>query len=200
MSTTNKRLDLIFRCGIFLSLILTVANQGIFLSGLKNIKIEGLDENNFIERFLGAVNDFSDGIVIYSITIGVLAVCTVLSLMTRYKARLTSMIFRTSALAVCTVSYLSGLTAERAVSKLTGYAGVTVSAAGRDSLMTCLSSQGVSADDVTFISDTLTDTGRLFSLCSAMFLIPSVLAVLTVTSIHCFIKHSDPNAPASGEA
>ena len=59
MNKTNKYLNIALRCGIFVSFILACASFGMIIGSFKNLKVEGLDENNVVERILGIIPDMT---------------------------------------------------------------------------------------------------------------------------------------------
>ena len=199
MNKTNKYLNIALRCGIFVSFILACASFGMIIGSFKNLKVEGLDENNVVERILGIIPDMTGAFKVYTIVVIVLGITLVLSILTRYKARIVSLIFRPLTLLICFMTFVSGMPVANAFNKLATYSNLNITAHDKESLAASLTASGVSADDVTRISEDLSNKDNLLVVIGAYFIVPFLVFILVCTSIHCLVKSKDPNNKGESE-
>ena len=196
MNKTNKYLNIALRCGIIASFVLSIVSFGLMLGGLKNIDTNGLDKDNFVERFLAIINDMTGAAKVYIIVMIVLGITLILSVITRYKARLVSLVFRTLTLLICFVTFFGGLRVANALNTLGTYSDLNIVAHNKDTLIESLTANGVTAADVTKIADDLTDKDSVAMVLAAYMIVPLLLFILICTSIHCLAKRKDPNGVA----
>lgn len=198
MNKENKTLNLALRICIILTWVMSNVSLFVFFSGLANIESEGLDEKNFPERLFKIIGDFADKVTLYYVVLGLVAVCLVLSVLTRYKTRMHSFIVKIIFLAISLVSMISGLEYINALGNCKGLSNLTYSGFTADSVASALTSAGCSGD-VQNIAQTLTDKEAAANAIGGYIFPIFILFILTITSIHCLVKRHDPNNKNSEE-
>lgn len=206
MNKTNKYLNIVLRVMIFASFIMIFVLWGSLFKAAgdtfsKDMNLDGLSSSEqtevIVERFLENIDKFIGAFSLYKVELVMLAVTAVLSILTRYKTRMVSFIFRTLALVLQVGIFFSGLALPQAFSKLGTYKDLAISATDKDSLVQSLTDNGVTASDIDKIADTLTSQQEIGNTLLAYLGVPFVLFILVITSIHCLAKKSDPNNPQS---
>ena len=206
MNKTNKNLNIALRVMIFASFIMIFVLWGSLFKAAgdtfsKDMNLDGLSSSEqtevIVERFFFFFDKFIGAFNLYKVELVMLAVTAVLSILTRYKTRMVSFIFRTLALVLQAGIFFSGLALPQAFAKLGTYKDLAVSATDKDSLVQSLTDNGVTAADVEKIADTLTSQEEIANTLLAYLGVPFVLFILVITSIHCLAKRSDPNNPQS---
>ena len=206
MNKTNKYLNIALRVMIFASFIMIFVLWGSLFKAVgdtfsKDMDMNGLSSSEqteaIVERFLENIDKFIGAFNLYKVELVMLAVTAVLSILTRYKTRAVSFVFRTLALVLQVGIFFSGLALPQAFSKLGTYKDLAISATDKDSLVQSLTDNGVTASDIDKIADTLTSQQEIGNTLLAYLGVPFVLFILVITSIHCLAKKSDPNNPQS---
>lgn len=209
MNKTNKYLNLALRCMIFLAFVMTIVLWAAAFNGFYETFKDSADEltkltgkeqeTKIIETFLSGVNKFGSAFTLYIVEVIILAVTAVLSLLTRYKTRVVSFVFRTLTLILTAFIFFEGIGIPNAFKKLSTYTDLTITAHDKDSLIASLTAGGVSSADVNSISDALANKEQIASTIMAYFIGPLFLFILVITSIHCLVKRNDPNNSAGSE-
>ncbi len=197
MNKENKTLGLAFRISIIVTWIMSNISLFVLFSGLKNIETEGIDKDNIADRMLKIIGDFADKTTLYYVTLGMLAACLVLCIITRYKTKLVSYIFRIIGLAISLFSMIAGVEYIGALRSCKGLS-LTVTGTKTEEIAAALSAAGLS-DNVDNVAKTLTNKDEAAA-AFAGYLIPIfILFVLMITSIHCLVKKKDPNNKGENE-
>ncbi len=168
------------------------------MTGFKNIETDGLDKDNIAERMLKIIGDFGSKTVFYHITFGMLAACVVLALVTRYKTKLVSYIFRLLSLLFVIMSMASGFEYLSAVNSCKGITGVAANGTSTEAVTQALASSSFSGNAAE-TAKMLTNKDAVGNALAAYILPIIVLFILTIKTIHCLVKKSDPNKKGSSE-
>ncbi len=207
MNKTNKYLNIALRCMIFVSFVMMIVLWGAFFKAFgkafvdSGVKIAGLSTEEqsrvIVEQFLGSLNEFTGAFTLYYVELVFLCITALLSLLTRYKAKIVSFIFRTLTLLLTVLVFFGGAEVPMAISKLGNYSGLSITAHDKESLISSLTANGVSAADVDSIAATLSDKEQIGGTLVAYVFVPMLLFILVITSIHCLVKRS--GVPAQTE-
>ena len=198
MNKENKTLNLALRICLIVTWIMSNLSLFVLFSGLKNIETEGLDKDNVGERMLKIISDFSDKTTLYYVTMAMLAGCLVLAVITRYKTRLVSYIFKILGLGISLMTMISGLEYVGAIRECKGLSNLVISGTSTDAVRDALASANFSGD-AEKIAKTLTNSDEAASAILGYFLPILILFILMITSIHCLVKKSDPNNANTAE-
>ena len=193
MNKTNKGLNVILRLLIIVTWIASNISIVMLSSGIKNIETEGLSAENTGERLLKIISDFAGNTIYYYVTLGLLGGCLFFAILTRYKTRIVSYIFKILALGIALLSMLAGLDYVNAISACKGLNNLVVTGTDAASVASSLSAAGLT-ENVDQIAKTLTDSNESGAAVAGYFFPVIILFILVITSIHCLAKHSDPNA------
>ena len=191
MNKTNKNLNLALRILIILSWIMSNVSLFMMITGVKNINTDGLDKDNVGERLLDVVSDFAKNTTFYYVVLGMTACCLVLAIVTRYKTKMVSYVFKIIALVITVLSQIAGITYIGALGELKNVT-VKFSGTSKDAIVAGLKEAGVSGD-VDSIAATLLNNNEAAATLGAYMLTIIVLFILMITSIHCLVKREDPN-------
>ncbi|MBR6873611.1 MAG: hypothetical protein IKN17_08930 [Ruminococcus sp.] len=192
MNKENKTLNIALRCCIILTWIMSNVNLFMIMSGIKNIEVEGLNKDNVVERLLKVLGDFAQNTTFYYVTFGMLIVCLILGIITRYKTTLVSFVFKLLALGLAAISMISGFTYVGALGSCKGLNGLTITATDKDSIAAALSSAGFTGNAAD-TADTLCNSDEAAAAIAGYMMPIIILFILVITSIHCLVKRKDPN-------
>ena len=145
MNKTNKNLNLALRILIILSWIMSNVSLFMMITGVKNINTDGLDKDNVGERLLDVVSDFAKNTTFYYVVLGMTACCLVLAIVTRYKTKMVSYVFKIIALVITVLSQIAGITYIGALGELKNVT-VKFSGTSKDAIVAGLKEAGVSGD------------------------------------------------------
>ncbi|MBR6103379.1 MAG: hypothetical protein IKP95_13210 [Ruminococcus sp.] len=197
MNKENKMLNIALRVMIFLTFIASIVSLGMLGKGLSNLKTDGLDTNNVGERMLDIIADIAGSVTFYYVVTAMTAVCLVLAIITRYKTRLVSYVFKIIFLALTLFGMIAGTEYIGAVRSCADAANLSFSGTDSASVAAALTSGGVS--DAENIAKILTNKDEAASALGGYMLPIMVFFVLMITSIHCLVKRNDPNKAGSEE-
>jgi len=197
MNTDNKNLNLALRIMLIATWVMSNISIFAIFSGLKNVDTKGLDKDNVAERLLNVISDFASKTIFYYITFGMVAVCLVLAVITRYKTRMVSYVFKILTLGLTLMIFVSGFEYVGALSACKGLSNLTFSGTSQESVAAALASGGLTKD-VDSVASTLVNKDAAAAALGAYIVPILILFILMITSIHCLAKKSDPNAPAGG--
>jgi low affinity Fe/Cu permease len=196
MNKDNKSLGLALRICIILTWVMSHISLFAILSGLENVESEGLDKDNVGERLLKVISDFAGKTTLYYVTFGMLFVCLALAIISRYKTRIYSFIFKIIALVIALLSMASGLEYIGAVRSCKDLSNLVITGTSKEAIQNALVSANFSGDAAK-IAETLSNKEEA-SLALAGYIFPIfILFILTITSIHCLVKKKDPNNTSS---
>lgn len=198
MNKTNRNINLVLRIGLILTWITSIVSMLSILSGLKGVDTQGMNEKNVGERLLAVIGDFADKTNLYYVTLGMVAVCLVLSVITRYKTKKGSYIGKITALFITLTTMINGLDFLSAIRSCKGLSNITVTGTDAGSVAASLTAAGFSGNAET-VAQTLTDKDAAGALVAGYMIPILILFVLVITSVHCLVKRSDPNNTESGE-
>lgn len=196
MNKENKALNLAFRISIIVTWVMTNISLFVLITGFKNIETKDLNEKNFVERLLKIIGDFADKTTLYYVTLALICVCLVLCIITRYKTRLVSYIFRIVGLGFSLIAVIGGMEYISAVRSCKGLSLAFVGSKTEE-IASALSSAGMS-DNVDHVAKVLTDSNEAGAAFGGYFIPIIILFILMITSIHCLVKRSDPNKVSGG--
>ncbi len=197
MNKDNKTLGLVMRLCIIVTWIMCNVSMFYMTTGLKNIETDGLDKDNIGERLLRIIGDFADKTTLYYVTFGMILVCLVLAVLSKYKTGKVAFIGKIVALATCAYSAFGGFEYLKALADTKGLK-LAVSGTSTDAITKALSDAGYSGNAEN-LAKTLTDKDTASALVAGYFFPIIVLFILTITSIHCLVKKKDPNNTQSSE-
>ncbi|MBP1537528.1 MAG: hypothetical protein ILA17_06640 [Ruminococcus sp.] len=197
MNKENKTLNLAFRICLILTWVMSNISFFAMMTGFKNIETDGLNEKNIAERMLKIIGDFGSKTVFYYITFGMLAACVVLAIVTRYKTKLVSYIFRLLGLVLALMTMISGFDYIGALSSCKGLSGIAANGTSKEAVTQALTSAGFSGN-ASETAKMLTDKDAAGGALAAYILPIIVLFILTITTIHCLVKKKDPNNKNGG--
>ena len=193
----NKTLNLAFRICLILTWVMSNISFFAMMTGFKNIETDGLDKDNIAERMLKIIGDFGSKTVFFYITFGMLAACVVLAIVARYKTRLVAYVFRLLGLAFALTTMISGFDYIGALSSCKGLSGVAANGTSKEAVTQALTSAGFSGN-ASETAKMLTDKEAAGNALVAYMLPIFILFILTITTIHCLVKKSNPNNKNSG--
>ena len=194
----NKTLGLALRICLIATWVMSCISIFVMMTGLKNIQTDGLDKDNVGVRLVRIVGDFGDKTTLYYVTFGMLIACLVLAVVSKYKTKTVSYIFKIIGLGISVIAMASGFEYISALRSCKGLPALLVTSTSKDAVATALSSAGFSgnAADTANILTSKEQVGNALG----GYLIPLfVLFVIMITSIHCLVKKKDPNAKSSSE-
>ena len=197
MNKENKILHLAFRISIIVTWVMTNISLFMLISGFKNLDTKDLNEKNFGERLLKIIGDFADKTTLYYVTMALICVCLVLCILTRYKTRLVSYIFRIVGLVFSLIVVIGGVEYISAVGSCKGLS-LEVAGTKTEEIASALSSAGMT-DNVDHVAKVLTDKNEVGAAFGGYLIPMFILFILAITSIHCLVKRSDPNKAGGSE-
>lgn len=197
MNKDNKILGLAMRFCIIITWIMCNISLFVMLTGIKNVDVEGMDKDNAAERMLKVVGDFGDKTTLYYVTFGMLIICLVLAVLSKYKTGKVAFIAKIVFLFLSVYAAFGGFEYIKALSDLEGVK-LNVSGTSVEAITKALTDANFSGNAES-VAKTLGDKNALGSLVSGYFFPILVLFVLTITSIHCLVKKKDPNSTQSSE-
>lgn len=197
MNKENKTLNLAFRICLILTWVMSNISFIAMMTGFKNIETDGLNENNIAERMLKIIGDFGSKTTFFYITFGMVAACLVLAIVTRYKTKLVSYIFRLLGLGFTLMTMVSGFEYLSAINSCKGLSGVAANGTSTEAVTQALASSSFSGN-ASETAKMLTNKDAVGNALAAYILPIIVLFILTITTIHCLVKKSDPNNKNGG--
>ena len=192
MNKENKSLNIALRVCIILTWLMSNVSLIAMMTGLKNIKTEGLDKDNVIDRILEVLGDFGSNTVFYYVTLGMVGACLLLAILTRYKTSIVSFVAKIVFLAFTLTTMIGGLTYVGALGSCGGLANLTVTGTSAEAIQTALTNANFSGDAAS-VAETLVNKDEAGAALAGYFFPILVLFVLMITSIHCLVKRNDPN-------
>lgn len=198
MNKENKTLNLAFRICLIVTWLMSNISVVTLLTGFKNIETDGLDKDNIAERILKIIGDIGSKTTFFYITFGMVIACAVLAVVTRYKTKLVSYIFRLLSLLFVIMSMASGFEYLSAVNSCKGITGVAANGTSTEAVTQALASSSFSGNAAE-TAKMLTNKDAVGNALAAYILPIIVLFILTITTIHCLVKKSDPNKKGSSE-
>ena len=198
MNKENKSLNIALRICIIVTWIMSNVSFVMLASGMKNINVEGLNNDNFADRVLEVLGDIGSNTVFYYVTLGMVGACLLLAILTRYKASMVSFIAKIIFLGYTIFTMISGLSYVGALGSCGGLADLKVSGTSAEAVQTALTSAGFSGDAAK-VAETLTNKDELGYALAGYFLPIFILFILFITSLHCLIKKSDPNSKGANQ-
>lgn len=197
MNKDNKILGLAMRFCIIITWIMCNISLFVMLTGMKNVDVDGMDKDNAAERMLKVIGDFGDKTTLYYVTFGMLIICLVLAVLSKYKTGKGAFIAKIVFLFMSVYSAFSGFEYLKALSDVKGIK-LDVSGTSVDAISKALADANFSGNAES-VAKTLGDKDAVGALVSGYFFPLLVLFVLTITSIHCLVKKKDPNNTQSSE-
>ncbi|MBO5576390.1 MAG: hypothetical protein J5956_08885 [Ruminococcus sp.] len=197
MNKDNKILGLAMRFCIIITWIVCNISLFVMLTGMKNVDVDGMDKDNAAERMLKVIGDFGDKTTLYYVTFGMLIICLVLAVLSKYKTGKGAFIAKIVFLFMSVYSAFGGFEYLKALSDVKGIK-LAVSGTSTDAITKALSDAGYSGNAES-VAKTLGDKDAASALIAGYFFPLLVLFVLMITSIHCLVKKKDPNCTQSSE-
>ena len=191
MNKENKTLNLALRIGIILTWIMSNVSLFMIFSGLKNINTDGLNKDNVADRMLDVISGFAKNTSLYYVVIGMTGACLLLSIVTRYKTSIVSFIFKILSIGFTLLCLITGTEYINALRSCKDLADGAFSGHDAASVAATLTEAGVA--DAEAIAKTLTDPDKAAAALGAYLFPILIFFILTITSIHCLVKRSDPN-------
>ena len=192
MNKENKTLNIALRVCIILTWIMSNVSFFGTMMGMKNINIDGLNENNITERLLEVLGDIGSNTYFYYITMGMVGACLLLAILTRYKTRMVSFIFKIVFLGFTLITMIGGIGYVNALGQCSGLSNLTITGTSADAIKASLTAANFSGDAAK-VAETLTNKDEAGAALAGYFMPLFVLFVLVITSIHCLVKRNDPN-------
>lgn len=192
----NKTLGLALRICLIVTWVMSNISIYVMATGLKNIEKDGLNEDNIGVRVIKILGDFGDKTTLYYVTFGMLIACLILAVVSKYKTKTVSYVFKIIFLLFSISTMAGGFEFLSALRSCKGLSALSATGTSKDAVATALSSAGFSgnAADTANILTSKEQVGNALG----GYLIPLfVLFVIMITSIHCLIKKKDPNAKSS---
>ena len=171
----------------------------VMLSGFSNVDTNGLDKNNVGERLLKVIGDIAGNTTFYYVTFAMLCICLVLAVITRYKTRLVSYIFKILGLVISLMAVGGGFEYIGALGSCKGLSNLAIDGTSTEAVQSALSSAGLT-DNVENVAKTLTNSDEAAAAIAGYIFPIFILFILMITSIHCLVKKSDPNNKNGGSA
>ena len=197
MNKDNKILGLAMRFCIIITWIVCNISLFVMLTGMKNVDIDGMDKDNAAERMLRVIGDFGDKTTLYYITFGMLIICLILAVLSKYKTGKGAFIAKIVFMFMSVYSAFGGFEYLKALSDVKGVK-LDVSGTSVDAISKALADANFSGNAES-VAKTLGDKDAVGSLVAGYFFPLLVLFVLMITSIHCLVKKKDPNSTQSSE-
>ena len=143
-------------------------------------------------RLVRIVGDFSDKTTLYYVTFGMLIACLVLAVVSKYKTKTVSYIFKIIGLGISVIAMASGFEYISALRSCKGLPALSVTSTSKDAVAQALSSAGFSGNAAQ-TAGILTSKEQGSDLFGGYFFPLLILFILLITSIHCLVKKNDPN-------
>lgn len=199
MNKENKTLNLALRIAIIVTWLMSNISLFVMLSGFSNVDTNGLDKNNVGERLLKVIGDIAGNTTFYYVTFAMLCICLVLAVITRYKTRLVSYIFKILGLVISLMAVGGGFEYIGALGSCKGLSNLAIDGTSTEAVQSALSSAGLT-DNVENVAKTLTNSDEAAAAIAGYIFPIFILFILMITSIHCLVKKSDPNNKNGGSA
>ena len=199
----NKTLGLALRICLIVTWLMTNISVFVLLSGFANFDKGALDSKNpdkqkTAQEVLKIIGDLGSKTTLYYVTFGLIAVCLALAVISRYKTKTVSYVFKIIFLLFSISTMAGGFEFLSALRSCKGLSALSATGTSKDAVAQALSSAGFSgnAADTANILTSKEQVGNALG----GYLIPLfVLFVIMITSIHCLVKKKDPNAKSSSE-
>ncbi len=188
----NKTLGLALRICLIATWVMSCISVFVLMTGLKNIQTDGLDKDNVGVRLVRIVGDFGDKTTLYYVTFGMLIACLVLAVVSKYKTKTVSYIFKIIGLGISVIAMVSGFEYISALRSCKGLPALSVTSTSKDAVAQALSSAGFSGNAAQ-TAGILTSKEQGSDLFVGYFFPLLILFILLITSIHCLVKKNDPN-------
>ena len=188
----NKTLGLALRICLIATWVMSCISVFVLMTGLKNIQTDGLDKDNVGVRLVRIVGDFGDKTTLYYVTFGMLIACLVLAVVSKYKTKTVSYIFKIVGLGISVIAMASGFEYISALRSCKGLPALSVTSTSKDAVAQALSSAGFSGNAAQ-TAGILTSKEQGSDLFGGYFFPLLILFILLITSIHCLVKKNDPN-------
>ena len=188
----NKTLGLALRICLIATWVMSCISVFVLMTGLKNIQTDGLDKDNVGVRLVRIVGDFGDKTTLYYVTFGMLIACLVLAVVSKYKTKTVSYIFKIIGLGISVIAMASGFEYISALRSCKGLPALSVTNTSKDAVAQALSSAGFSGNAAQ-TAGILTSKEQGSDLFGGYFFPLLILFILLITSIHCLVKKNDPN-------
>ena len=188
----NKTLGLALRICLIATWVMSCISVFVLMTGLKNIQTDGLDKDNVGVRLVRIVGDFGDKTTLYYVTFGMLIACLVLAVVSKYKTKTVSYIFKIIGLGISVIAMVSGFEYISALRSCKGLPALSVTSTSKDAVAQALSSAGFSGNAAQ-TAGILTSKEQGSDLFGGYFFPLLILFILLITSIHCLVKKNDPN-------
>ncbi len=188
----NKTLGLALRICLIATWVMSCISVFVLMTGLKNIQTDGLDKDNVGVRLVRIVGDFGDKTTLYYVTFGMLIACLVLAVVSKYKTKTVSYIFKIIGLGISVIAMASGFEYISALRSCKGLPALSVTSTSKDAVAQALSSAGFSGNAAQ-TAGILTSKEQGSDLFGGYFFPLLILFILLITSIHCLVKKNDPN-------
>ena len=188
----NKTLGLALRICLIATWVMSCISVFVLMTGLKNIQTDGLDKDNVGVRLVRIVGDFGDKTTLYYVTFGMLIACLVLAVVSKYKTKTVSYIFKIVGLGISVIAMVSGFEYISALRSCKGLPALSVTSTSKDAVAQALSSAGFSGNAAQ-TAGILTSKEQGSDLFGGYFFPLLILFILLITSIHCLVKKNDPN-------
>lgn len=188
----NKTLGLALRICLIATWVMSCISIVVLMTGLKNIQTDGLDKDNVGVRLVRIIGDFGDKTTLYYVTFGMLIACLVLAVVSKFKTKTVSYIFKIIGLGISVIAMASGFEYISALRSCKGLPALSVTSTSKDAVAQALSSAGFSGNAAQ-TAGILTSKEQGSDLFGGYFFPLLILFILLITSIHCLVKKNDPN-------
>ena len=203
MNKENKTLNLALRIAIIVTWLMSNISLFVLLSGFSNFDTSGIDKDSskslIAERLLNIIGDIAGNTTFYYVTFAMLCICLVLAVITRYKTRLVSYIFKILGLVISLMAVGGGFEYIGALGSCKGLSNLAIDGTSTEAVQSALSSAGLT-DNVENVAKTLTNSDEAAAAIAGYIFPIFILFILMITSIHCLVKKSDPNNKNGGSA
>jgi glucan phosphoethanolaminetransferase (alkaline phosphatase superfamily) len=193
---TRKIYNTVFRIVIFICFIMSVI---MVINLISFIIIMDKDDPGRIDDFISAINSFTG---LYKIVFIGTCAALILSIISKYRCKKKSIVFRTIFLLILTVAMVIGLKVNNALNEVTDVLDkMQITDLNKVTKQVCIDA-GITPERATELAETLNandSLGAVMSMTIAIFVSAILYFILSITSLHNLLKKDTNSSGGAAE-